>query len=300
MLPPQVPDLIELDLLDSVAELGSLGQAAARHGMTQPAVSMRMNQLERRLGVRVLRRDASGTRLTPAGERVVAAARRVLREARALRAEVDAVTAEERSRLRVTASLTIAEHLLPGWLAELHGRTPDITVLMEMANSATVLSRVRDGSADVGFIEGHASRPPGLESVVLRGDRLVVVVSPDHPWAGRPSPLTGAELAAARLIVREQGSGTREILQDALAPWGQLRWRLELASTAAILAAVRRGEGPAAVSALAVAEDLAAGRLAAVQTDGIDLSRSLRAVWAADRPLSALAGELLAIATHDS
>ncbi len=291
------PDLIELDLLDSVAELGSLGQAAARHGMSQPAVSMRMSQLERRLGIRLMQRDPSGTRLTPAGERVVVSARRVLREAHALLAEVDALAAEQRSRLRVAASLTIAEHLLPGWLAELHQRTPDVTVLMEMANSATVLSRVREHSADVGFVEGHAAQPAGMDSVVVRGDRLIVVVSPDHRWARRGSPVTGRELASTELIAREEGSGTREILQDALAPWGMFSWRLELASISAILAAVRRGEGPAVVSALAAAEDLAAGRLTAVETDGIDLSRSLRAVWLAGRPLSTLADQLIAIAS---
>jgi DNA-binding transcriptional LysR family regulator len=292
------PDLIELDLLESVAELGSLGQVAARHGMSQPAVSMRMSQLERRLGIRVVQRDPSGTRLTPAGERVVAGARRVLREARALLAEVDALAAEQQSRLRVAASLTIAEHLLPGWLAELHQRTPDVTVLMEMANSATVLSRVRDLSADVGFVEGHAAQPADMDSLVVRGDRLVVVVRPDHPWARRGCPVTGQELAGTELILREKGSGTREILRQALAPWGTFRWRLELASTSAILSAVRRGEGPAVVSALAVAEDLDTGRLTAVSTEGMDLSRSLRAVWQAGRPLPALAGQLIAIASR--
>lgn len=297
MLPSSVPDLIELDLLDSVAELGSLGRAAARHGMSQPAVSMRMSRLERRLGIRVLRRDASGTRLTPEGQRVVTLARRVLRETHVLVAEVAELAAQEGSRLRVAASLTIAEHLLPGWLAELHRRTPEVSVLMEMANSATVLSRVRDHSADIGFVEGHCSHPAGMESSIVRGDQLLVVVSPDHAWARRGSPVPGDELARTELIVREEGSGTREILQDALAPWGRLRWRLELASTAAILAAVRRGEGPAVVSALAVADDLAAGRLAAVRTEGIDLRRSLRAVWRSGQPVQGLAERLLVIAS---
>src|SRR5579875_3898896 len=82
VLPPLAPDLIELDLLDSVAELGSLGRVAARHGMSQPAVSMRMSQLERRLGVRLLQRDTSGTRLTPAAGRGVALAWPVPRPAR--------------------------------------------------------------------------------------------------------------------------------------------------------------------------------------------------------------------------
>jgi DNA-binding transcriptional LysR family regulator len=122
------------------------------------------------------------------------------------------------------------------------------------------------------------------------------VVDPAHSWARLRSPLTGADLAAAELIVREPGSGTREVLEDTLAGFGGLRYRLELGSTAAILAAARRGEGPAVLSALAVADDLDAGRLVAVPIEGINLTRSLRAVWPTDRPLPPLARRLLNIA----
>jgi DNA-binding transcriptional LysR family regulator len=297
VLPASTPDLLALDLLDSIAELGSLGQAAARHRMTQPAVSMRMSHLERRLGVTLLRRTRSGTQLTPAGERVVALSRRVLGEARAMMAGVEALAAEEHSRLRVAASLTVAEHLLPGWLAALHRESPAVSLAVEVTNSATVLARVRAGRADVGFVEGHEGELPGMETVTVRGDRLIVVVYPGHPWAGRRSPVGGAELAAAELIVRETGSGTREILEDALRPWGGVQSRLELGSISAILAAVRSGEGPAVLSALAVADGLSVGHLVAVRTDGVDLTRSLRAVWLTDWPLTPLAGRLLAVAS---
>ncbi len=296
MLPPSTPDLIALDLLDSIAELGSLGRAASRHGMSQPAVSMRMTQLERRLGVTLLRRSPAGARLTPAGERVVALSRRVLSETRVLMAGVQALAAEESSHLQVAASLTVAEHLLPAWLAALHRESPDAVLAMEVTNSAKVLARVGEGRADVGFVEGHETPLDGMQTVAVRSDHLVVVVDPAHPWSGRLSPVTAAELAAAELIVREPGSGTREILEDALRSRGGLRSRLELGSTAAILAAARRGEGPAVLSALAVAEDLAAGRLVAVPTEGISLARALRAVWPQDRPLAPLAKRLLAIA----
>ena len=296
MLPPSTPDLLALELLDSIAELGSLGRAAARHQMSQPAVSMRMSQLERRLGVSLLLRTPSGTRLTPAGERVVTLSRRVLAEAQAMMTGIEALAAAESSHLRVAASLTVAEHLLPGWLAALHQESPDVVLSVEVTNSAKVLDRVRDGMADVGFVEGHEHRMPGLHAVPVRSDRLVVVVGPAHPWSHRTSPLTGAELAATELIVREAGSGTREILADGLAPWGGIRSRLELGSSAAILAAARRGEGPAALSALAVAADVDAGRLVIVPTEGIDLTRALRAVWPEDRPLAPLASRLLNVA----
>ena len=297
MLPPSTPDLIALDLLDSIAELGSLGRAASRHRMSQPAVSMRMSQLERRLGLTLLQRSPTGARLTPAGERVVALSRRVLSEARDLMAGVEALVAEASSHLRVAASLTVAEYLLPGWLAALHRKSPDAILAVEVTNSAQVAGRVREHHADMGFVEGHQPRLGAMKTAVMRTDHLVLVVSPSHPWAHRRSPVTGPELAAAELIVREPGSGTRQVLEDALGAFGGLRSHLELGSTAAILAAARRGEGPAVLSALAVADDLDIGRLVAVPTEGIRLTRSLRAVWPTDRPLPPLARDLLSIAS---
>jgi DNA-binding transcriptional LysR family regulator len=296
VLPPSTPDLLALDLLDSIAELGSLGQAAARHRMSQPAVSMRMSQLERRLGVSLLVRTPSGTRLTPAGERVVGLSRRVLSEARAMMAGIEALVAAESSHLRVAASLTVAEYLLPGWLGALHRESPDVALSVEVTNSTRVLARVRGNLADVGFVEGHEQGLDGLSTVPVRTDRLVLVVAPGHPWARRQDPVSGHELAATELIVREAGSGTREILEDALAPWGGIRSRLELGSSAAILAAARRGEGPAAISAIAAAADVDAGRLVTVPTKGIDLTRVLRAVWPEDQPLATLASRLLNVA----
>ena len=297
VLPPSTPDLIALDLLDSIAELGSLGRAASRHRMSQPAVSMRMSQLERRLGVTLLQRSPAGARLTPAGERVVALSRRVLSDTRELMAGVEALVAEAHSHLRVAASLTVAEYLLPSWLATLHRKAPDAILAVEVTNSTRVVVRVREHHADVGFVEGAQPRLEGMKTMVVRTDHLVLVVEPSHPWGRRRSPVTGAELAAAELIVREPGSGTRQVLEDTLRALGGLRSHLELGSTAAILAAARRGEGPAVLSDLAVADDLDTGRLVAVPTEGIKLARSLRAVWPAGRPLPTLAKDLLSIAS---
>lgn len=296
VLSSTTPDLVTLNLLDSVAELGSLGQVADRHQMSQPAVSMRMRQLERQLGLTLLQRGPTGTRLTPAGERMAAQARRVLAEVRTLMAGAQALVAEQGSQLRVAASLTVAEHLLPGWIAALHRESPDVILAVEVTNSSKVLARVGDGSADVGFVEGNEPALGKMSTVVVRSDRLVVVVDTAHPWSRRQTAIRGRELAKAELIVRELGSGTREVLDNALRPWGGPRSRLELGSTASILAAARRGEGPAVLSALAVAEDISAGRLVAVRTEDIDLTRSLRAVWLKSRPLPPLARRLLNVA----
>jgi DNA-binding transcriptional LysR family regulator len=100
--------------------------------------------------------------------------------------------------------------------------------------------------------------------------------------------------------VREQGSGTREVLDAALEPWGGVTSRLELGSSAAVLAAARKGEGPAVLSQLAAEHDLGTGELGAVATDGIDLSRTIQAVWASDTNLGHLARRLLAVAARSS
>src|SRR3954447_16386964 len=116
MTSQRLPDLDALELLLAVAETGSLGQAAARQGISQPSASARMSTLERRLGVRLLLRSPSGSPLTSAGLAVTDRARPVLEQASALVEGVAALRARQHGRLRVTASLTIAEHLMPDWL----------------------------------------------------------------------------------------------------------------------------------------------------------------------------------------
>ncbi|MCU1494313.1 MAG: putative LysR family transcriptional regulator [Acidimicrobiaceae bacterium] len=296
MLPDGVPDITALELLDSVAELGSLGRAAARHHLSQPAVSMRMSGLERRLGLSLLQRSPAGARLTPAGTRIVAAGRRVLAEAQALMTEVATLRAEGSSRLRIAASLTVADYLLPAWIAAVHHDVSGVSLALEVTNSSGVLSAVGEGRADIGFVEGKRRDLPGMDSEVILGDHLVVVVSPDHPWTRLHGPIAAADVAATELIVREKGSGTREIVEEALARWGGVRTRLELGSPSAIRTAARRGEGPAVLSELTVADDLADGRLVAIDVEGLDLTRSFRAVWLSDRPLPSLAARLLGAA----
>ncbi|HET9074108.1 MAG TPA: LysR family transcriptional regulator [Solirubrobacteraceae bacterium] len=289
-------DLIELRLLVSVAESGSLGQAALRHGLTQPAVSARMNALERRLGLTLLRRDTTGTSVTPVGQELVVAARRVLAAAEDFSLCAERHRAASESRLRVAASFTIAEHLLPTWIRTLHATDPELAVAVDVVNSTRVLAAVVHAETDLGFVEGTERDLAGVSSVAVASDALVVVVSPDHPWALRHEPLSGPELAQTGLIVREPGSGTREVLDRALAPWGGTRARLELGSSTAVLGAARRGEGPAVLGRLAAADDLSAGRVRLAPVSGVDLSRTLRAVWPHNLALSAPARRLLGVA----
>ncbi|WP_416483856.1 LysR family transcriptional regulator [Streptomyces sp. CL12] len=272
----RVPDLAALELLLAVARLGSLGAAAREVGITQPAASSRVRSMERQLGVALVDRSPRGSRLTDAGVLVTDWARRVVEAAAAFDAGARALRDRRDSRLRVAASMTIAEYLLPGWLLALHAERPDTAVSLLAGNSARVAELLLSGEADLGFVEG-LSVPAGLDAVVIGHDRLIVVTAPGHPWARRRRPLSPQELGETPLILRERGSGTRQVLDAALG--GLARPLIELSSTTAVKASAVSGAGPSVLSELAVREELALRRLVAVPVEGVSLRRDLRAVW---------------------
>ncbi|MFE9254985.1 LysR family transcriptional regulator [Streptomyces sp. NPDC006879] len=275
----RVPDLGALELLLAVARLGSLGAAARALGITQPAASSRIRAMETRLGVALVDRSPRGSTLTEQGALVTDWASRVVEAAEAFDAGAQALRTRRDSRLRVAASMTIAEYLMPGWLIALRAQRPGTAVSLSAGNSTSVAARLLAHEADLGFVEG-VSAPDGLDSVVIAQDRLLVLVDPGHRWARRHQPVAAAELAATPLVLRERGSGTRQVLDAALAPHGGLATPLlELASTTAVKAAAVSGAGPCVLSELAVGEELASRRLVAVPVADAGLGRSLRAVW---------------------
>lgn len=297
-LSPRVPDIAALDLLLSVARLGSLGRAAQEHGITQPAAGSRIRHLEGLLGLPLIERSALGSRLTAEGAMVAGWARDVVAAAETLDAGVSALRSGHAGRLRIAASLTVAEYLLPMWLTDLRARRPEATVELRVVNSAEVGRLVLAGEVGLGFVEAPEV-PAGLDSQVLGQDRLAVVVSPDHCWARRGRPIALAELAATPLVQREPGSGTRDTVEAVLG--GQFDVALpmvELSSTTAIKAAVEAGVGPAVLSTLAVADELRRESLVAVDVIEADMSRELRAVWSAGRRLGTEYRDVLAVASR--
>jgi DNA-binding transcriptional LysR family regulator len=292
------PDMTALDLLVSVGKLGSISAAADAHGITQPAASMRLSALERRLKIQLLERATTGARLTQAGMATAEWASAVLADMRALLVGTAALRAEQGSHLQVAASLTVAEYLIPRWLGLLAAELPKTKVSLAMGNTTHVAESVSRGDAELGFIEGP--RPPGrLRSRELLADRLVIVVARDHPWSRRHRPITARELAATPLLLREPGSGTRDVLTEALGAHGlDVIAAMELGSTTAIKAAAAAGAGPAVLSALAVRTELHAGQLVAVACPELSLERSIRGIWAAPGPPTPAAARLLAIAAR--
>jgi DNA-binding transcriptional LysR family regulator len=299
-LTARVADLAGYDLLLSVARFGSIGRAAAEHGISQPTASARLALLETRVGVALLERTPRGSRLTPDGALVADWAADAIAAAAALEAAISALRSRHHGRLRVYASMTIAEYALPGWLAAANtaavATSAPAAVALKVGNSADVTTAVLGNDADLGFIEGP-NLPEGLASRVVGRDELRLVVAPGHRWARRRSGIDATELAATALISREPGSGTRAALEFALrrhAPIAEPQ--VELSSTTAIKSAVVAGLGAAVLSSLAVAPDLATGALLAVPVNGLDLTRRLRAVWRDGRTLTGPARDLLTAA----
>ena len=295
-LSPRVPELDALELLIAVAATGSLGRAAAERGVSQPAVSARIQRMEQLVGLPLVQRSPRGSTLTSAGALMADWARDVLSAAAVLDAGIASLRRGRDGRLKVAASLTIAEHLLPRWVVQLAAEHPQTTVSLDAVNTAEVVRQVLAGDVQLGFVEGPGL-PEGLDGQVVGRDELLLVVPVGHPWARRSRRVTAAELAATRLVQREPTSGTRTALESALAGHTPLAPPLlELSSTSAVRAAVLAGAGAAVLSSLAVGEDLGVGRLVRVALSGVDLRRSLRAVWPTGQKLAGPARDLLAIA----
>ena len=282
---PAAPSAELLRALVEVGYTGSIAGAARVLGLTQQAVSGRIRSLEAAAGVSVLHRGTGGSTLTDAGALIANWAEDLLAAHDRLAAGLRTLVATPPPRLRVAASQTIAEVLLPGWLVRLRdtelraGRPPTVVDLLT-GNSAGVIEKVRRGEVELGLIETPVL-PTGLQLDAIGVDELVVLVAPAHPWAQREQPLGLDELAAARLVTREPGSGTREALERIIEErlhTHSAPAQLELATTAAVRSAIRAGTAPGVLSRQVVRDDLVLGRLALVPTDGEPLTRPLTAV----------------------
>ncbi|BBZ52591.1 LysR family transcriptional regulator [Mycobacterium heidelbergense] len=291
-LSPWMPELASFEVFLAIAETGGLGRAARELGLTQQAVSRRLASMEAQIGVTLAVRTTRGSQLTPAGLIVAEWAARLLEIANEIDAGMGSLRKEGRERIRVAASQTISEQLIPHWLLSLQAEATrcGLTaphVILTATNSDQVIASVRDGTVDLGFVE-NPSQPKGLGSCVVGHDELVIVVPPGHKWVRRSRVVTARELVQTSLVAREPHSGIRDSLTVALRQAlgddiQQAPPVLELTSAAAMRAAVLAGAGPAAMSRLAVADDLAVGRLRAITIPELDLRRKFRAIWVGGR-----------------
>ncbi|ACZ21049.1 transcriptional regulator [Sanguibacter keddieii DSM 10542] len=298
--------LAALDVLVATDTHGSISAAARVLGISQPSASATLRRLERSLGLDIVARSSRGSQLTETGRAFAVWARSVLDASDALERAAAALREGPAHRVRLAASMTVAEHLVPRWLALLaDGTSPDESshdrpeVELAVRNSQDVMELVLSGEADLGFVEGSTVRR-GLRSRTVQHDSLAVVVGSQHPWAQRRRrTVTVTELLGARLVVREPGSGTRDIFERALARMGEsLPDHLpSLGSSAALSASVRISDSVTVLSELAVADDVSRGSLVRLDVPGLDLGRRLRMVWREGAEMSAPTRRIAATVT---
>ena len=263
-----------LALFHVVAQAGGISRGAALAHISQPAVSKQIRELEEELGVTLLERLPRGTRLTQAGSLLADYARRVnAMETDAARA-IEELRGLKRGKLSIGASTSIGSYLLPGVLGEFHKRHPDIELHLEIANTRDIEQLLLAGEIELGLTEG-AGEDARLDAKVFHRDDLVPIAPLRHPLL-KKQRVSAAELCREPFVLREHGSGTRVIVEKALARLGlSLKPALALNSTEAIKRSVIAGIGLAIVSRLTIAQELELGLLATVPVRDLVIPRPL-------------------------
>jgi len=256
--------LEQLRVFVEVAERLHVTRAASVLNMTQSAASASLQALEARLGTVLFDRVGRRIELTEAGRILLPEAKAVLAKvsgAEQALAELDVLL---RGRLRLWASQTIAGYWLPPFLYRFHSAHPGVAVELHIGNSLEVSRAVLDGSADLGFVEGDVDEPV-LAQIPVGVDQLVLVVAQSHEFASLKT-VEPDHLLAARCVLREKGSGTRQVFEDALRSRdidpSALDVVMELPSNEAVRSVVEAGAGATAISKLVVMDKLSAGTLA--------------------------------------
>ena len=291
MAPADGLDLSAVRLFLSVVELGSVSKAAVRHSLAQPSATSKLQKLERQLGVSLLDRGPTGSRVTPTGFGLVAACAELLAAAVALGDRAAALRSGE-GQLRIATTRHVAEHHLPEWISAIGN--PDLHIELLELDTLRVVQAVRAGDAALGFTEGpHA--PVGLRSEVVAAEELVPVVGPSHPWAGRRRAVTSSQVASTGLILTRTGSGTRDVIEDTLGPQGvgTHTEHIEVDTLAAARVAAVNGSGLAFLPRCRVDADVEAGRLFVVLIRSLSLVQSVRVVWRGGAPSMRSARQLV-------
>ncbi|MBA2462512.1 MAG: LysR family transcriptional regulator [Actinobacteria bacterium] len=278
-------DTRQLAAFCAVVERKSFSQAADRLGVTQPAVSLQVRSLEKRLGTQLL--DRSGRRVEPteAGLRLYRGAQRLLALEEQL---VDEVAGQSRGELggelSIGASTGPAAIVVPLLLCEFQRANPGVTVSLTVSDTQSIVDLVAERELELGIV-GAARRHRSVHFEPFFEDEVILACPPGHPFAGRT--VTIDDLRSEQLIVMQEGAGVRQIVEDGLRARGirlrDLDVRLELGLQESVRSAVHAGYGVTFISRSAVESDLAAGTLAAAGVEGLEATREISLVRAAGR-----------------
>ncbi len=288
-----------LKVFRSVAERLSFTHAAESLHLTQPAVTLQVKKLEQDLGVRLFDRTGGRVTLTEAGRVLLGYAQRIEVLYEAARREIGVLGGQQKGTLRLGASTTNAQYILPRLLAAFGSQNPGVQFSVISGNTEKVVSWLVEGRIELGMIEGRPSRTD-LRVERFLEDEIVAIVPSDHEWAGiRAAPIEIGKLASSPLIFRERGSGTRQVVEWALGRAGVavegLRVVMELDSTEAIKTAVEARLGVGFVSRWAIQNSTG---LREVAVNGLRISREMEFIFPQGPDLAGLGGAFVRF-VHD-
>jgi DNA-binding transcriptional LysR family regulator len=286
-------DTRQLTAFVAVVEKKSFSQAAERLGVTQPAVSLQIRALEKRLGVQLL--DRSGRRVEPteAGQRLYRNAQRMLAAEEQL---LDELAEGERivGRFELGASTGPGGSVVPILLGELARTYPDVSIALTVADTHRIIELVGDRAIELGVV-GFARRHRSVVFEPLFHDQVVLACPPGHRFAGKTVSLD--ELREETLILMQEGAGVREAIEDELRAVGvrarDFGARLELGLQESVRTAVEAGFGVTFISRSAIEAALAAGTLTEARIEGLEPSREIFLARAAGRTLTRVAQAFL-------
>lgn len=258
-----------LQVFYTVARLLSFTKAAETLHMTQPAVTFQVRQLEEHFNTRLFDRTHNRISLTRAGENVFHYAEKIFELYGEMENAVKEMTGDVSGSLTLGASTTIAEYMLPALLGDFRHKYPDVVVHLKVSNTEGIVSMVENNVIDLGVVEAPVSNK-NLVVEVCRNDKLVAIVPNSHDLASRKT-VTAAELTHFPFICREEGSGTREVIEEYLehaegCPLG-LSIAMELGSPEAVKGAVEAGMGISIVSSATIGKELKLGTLTSVDLE---------------------------------
>ncbi|AEI42422.1 selenium metabolism-associated LysR family transcriptional regulator [Paenibacillus mucilaginosus] len=282
----------QLHIFHTVAEKGSFSHAAQALHMTQPAVTMQVQSLEDYFGTKLFVRSTKRVELTEAGRALLPFASRSISLMKETDAGMARFTHMLEGRLHLGASLTVGEYVLPRLLGPFSQEFPNISVSMKVINTKQILEEVLNHQLTFGLVEAEVHHPDVHTEPVL-SDELTLIVPKNHPLAGQET-IGVQDLLPYPFVLREQGSGTRRVMEEELARAGcdlsSLKIVMELGSTGAVKSAVEAGLGISVISQSSVKHETALGVLVAKQVEGVSFARSFHAIYLSSTllPISAV------------
>lgn len=236
-----------------MVEAGSVTAGAEAAMVSQPAVSRAIMELESSLGLRLLERGPRGITATEAGKVLLEHGRQLRTIEQAAEEAMRDLAGLRAGRLRIGASTTVGDHLLPSAITAFCQRFPGVELSLDVANTEAIHDGVASGAFDVGYTEGTVDYSRFKVSVFAH-DQLVVVCSPQHSLASKGT-IGVEDLAGQSFVMREHGSGTRVVAEEGLRALG-IEWQVvaSLGSSAAVRHAVAQGLGLGVISLLALDE----------------------------------------------